>query len=199
MDRRQRLRSLILIGGASGVLAFGTSAPAHAWQHWPNNYHLTYGVSGQQYWVGPDASPYSSGIDTAVGNWNSASGPVSYSKTTVQANSRLDWTYPGTSNGACANTLFFVNTTNVQDANGNPTSNYWWAKVQIRPDINNSGACGPGSHRKGIFGHEMGHALGLAHVHGGALRLMDRDIAFPDHYSVNAPTSDDVNGVNNLY
>jgi hypothetical protein len=183
----------------AATLLAALAAPAQAYQHWPHNYHLTFGAQGQKYWIGELAETNEPAIDDAVSSWNSASGKVSYSQTGTQSQSRLDFTHPSGDNGACANTLFFVDTDNVGNANGAPTKNYWWAKVQVRDALNDTDACGPVNHRRGILAHEMGHALGLAHVTGGAARIMRTYIAYPANYGINVPQPDDIAGVNALY
>lgn len=184
---------------AAVALGVAVAGPVQAYQHWPNNAHLTYGASGQQFWIGPDAQVNQNAIIRGVQSWNAASGEVSYSETGTQANSRLDFTHPAAANGTCANTQFFVDTTLLNPGGGAPTRNYWWAKVQVRDALNNTNACGPVDHRRGIMAHEMGHALGLAHVDGGGARIMQAEIAYPQWYDVNTPQPDDVNGVNALY
>ncbi|NRG47577.1 matrixin family metalloprotease [Bacillus sp. CRN 9] len=47
---------------------------------------------------------------------------------------------------------------------------------------------------KGVWGHELGHALGLAHVNG-----TNRLMYSTDARTVYKPTSDEINGVNSLY
>lgn len=47
---------------------------------------------------------------------------------------------------------------------------------------------------KGVFAHEIGHALGLDHVSGSNKLMYDND-----GRTVYKPTSDEVNGVNHLY
>lgn len=56
--------------------------------------------------------------------------------------------------------------------------------------LNNYGA----STVKGVWAHELGHALGLDHVSGDNKLMYDND-----GRTVYKPTSDEINGVNSLY
>jgi hypothetical protein len=76
-----------------------------------------------------------------------------------------------------------------------PTQNWWWGKVTISPYLKVEGECGASGHRKAIVAHEQGHVMGLAHA-ANSDRLMYGGISGT---SVNAPTADDVNGINHLY
>lgn len=197
------MRARRFVAAASALVAatiVATVTPnAMAFNTWSNR-HLIYGVSGQQYWIGPSAAQHhGTAIPNAVQRWNNAVGIVSYTRTNVKANSRLDFTRIDTNDNACAVTWHFVDTTRVNDANGTPTRNWAWAKVQIRPQLADAGACGPADHRGGVLAHEMGHAMGLAHRTDQSQVLMNNKIAWSGWYDVNTPRQDDINGVNFLY
>lgn len=195
MKRRNRFRAAGL--GLVVMAAMYASPSSVAYNTWSDR-HLTYGVVGQKYWLDQTAVDNNEGaILDGVAAWNATSTPVSYSRTTVKSSSRLDWYRISTNDSACAVARHFVDTTNVNGADGVPESNWWWGRVNIRPQLKTPAACGPATHREGVLAHEMGHVMGLAHVNGGANRLMRTDISSLDN--VNTPRQDDIDGINHLY
>lgn len=204
MVKPQRVRSLLArwarartVAVATGVALLIGCPAASAYVTWSDR-HLTYGVSGQKYWISDGAASFAgTAINSSVSLWNATSTPVSYSRTTTKSASRLDWYHVTTDDGFCAVTRMFVNTTNVNGATGAPTSNWWWAKVNIRTIFHDTDLCGPTNHRPAVLAHEMGHAMGLAHAPGSV--LMNAHIAWSDFYGINAPRADDIAGIKHLY
>lgn len=196
----RKTRKAALAGAAALILTPGLLAAiptASAFNTW-NDRHLTYGVVNQRFWLDATAVQHNeNAIVKGVARWNSAPGtPVSYTPTTVKANSRLDFYRVAKNDGNCSVARHFVNTTNVNTGpGGRPASNWWWGRVNNRPALKNTALCGPASHRKGIVAHEMGHVMGLAH-HANSNRLMFTGIAGT---TVNKPHKGDRNGINHLY
>lgn len=192
--RRNRLLAAAISGLA--LVALGPS-PAQAYQTW-DDHHLTYGVTSQRFWLADSAvNNNDNAIHDAVALWNATPTPISYSETQTQSVSRMDFYHStATGTGLCATTRLYVDTTEITNGgNTAPTRNWWWGKVIIYPDLKDAAACGPSGHRAAIVAHEQGHVMGLAHaVHSN--RLMYAGLASTD---VNAPTGDDVNGINHLY
>lgn len=175
------------------VIAVLSPSQAHAYQTF-NNHKLTYGVSGQKFWLDTTAATTNNAaIHNGVALWNATTTPVSYVETTVKGQSRLDFYHPAhpAIAGMCAYTEWFVDTAQVNPSH----QNWWWAKVSLTDDLTDVTACGPGIHRKAIVAHEQGHAMGLAHAIRSD-RLMYGAIATT---TVEAPQPDDISGINYLY
>jgi hypothetical protein len=175
--------TLVAVATCGVVLA--TAAPVAGYNTF-GDHRLTYGVVNQQYWIDSSASSLS-GINTAFSRWNATSTPASWSHTTVQANSHIDTYLTSTVHSWWGITDFYVSTTQLSVP---PTQNWWWAKIRLDGDWANC------PNKTGVIGHEIGHAMGLAHVDGGNPRLMRTDIA---NLSTNTPWPDDVAGINHLY
>jgi Zn-dependent protease with chaperone function len=157
----------------------------------PSTTTLTYGISGQQYWLAPGAVDNNeNAIVSGVGLWNATSTPVSYSRTYTQSASRMDFYYNATG-GYCATTYYYVNTTTVNPNN----QNWWWGKVYTTQHLKEPSNCGNADHRKAVLAHEQGHVMGLDHAVSSS-RLMYTWIGGTN---VNAPQPDDVDGINYLY
>jgi hypothetical protein len=193
MTRSQRLSALVAaVFGTAGLILAGI-VPANAYNTF-NDHHLVYGVHNQYYWLDssevaahPNAAP--AGVDAWSNTTNTS---VYYVRTYTKSQSRLDFYQRSTSSGTyCAITAMYVDTSVVNQN----TTNWWWAKVTSDPLLSNASACGSSTHRKGIFAHEMGHAMGLAH-NSNSGTLMYTQISST---SVNGPKGDDTNGVNHLY
>ncbi|HWU33464.1 MAG TPA: matrixin family metalloprotease, partial [Marmoricola sp.] len=160
-----------------------------------NSHRLTFGVSGQKFWLDATAAnTYSPAIHGGVGLWNATSTPISYAETTMKSQSRLDFYHPANSAvvGACGYTEWYVDTSKV-----NPSiQNWWWAKVSLTNKLTDEVSCGPQTHRKAIVAHEQGHAMGLAHAILSDRLMYD---AIAAQLNINSPQPDDVNGINYLY
>lgn len=194
---RNHLWKVGAVAAAVAGVAALTPGPAHAYQTW-NDHRLTYGVTGQEFWLSPSAvSNNAPAIRAAVPLWNATATPISYSETSTQSASRMDFYHnDNVGTGLCATTRLYVNTTDVTGGGSHaPTQNWWWGKVVIYPDLWDAASCGPQSHRAAIVAHEQGHVMGLAHA-VNSNRLMYAGIAATN---VNRPSADDINGINHLY
>lgn len=191
--RPRRPAALAVAAAASTTLTLWPAGPARGYQTF-NSHRLTYGVSGQRFWLDATAvAANSPGIYNATALWNATASPISYTETTVKAQSRLDFYHPAhpESAGLCGYTEWFVDTTEIDPA----VQNWWWAKVSLTNNLTDIDKCGPGIHRKAIVAHEQGHAMGLAHAVRSD-RLMYTWIATT---TVNDPQPDDIAGINYLY
>lgn len=179
---------------AVAMLTLLAPAQTQAYQTF-NSHRLTFGVSGQKFWLDSTAaSTYNLAIHSGVSLWNATATPVSYTETTVKAQSRLDFYHPALSAvaGACGYTEWYVDTSQV-----NPSAqNWWWAKVNLTNKLTDAVGCGPQPHRKAIVAHEQGHAMGLAHAFLPDRLMYD---AIAATLTINAPQPDDVLGINYLY
>ena len=193
MSTSYRCALTALITVLIAALLSVATGPAWAYQTF-HDHKLIYGVSGQRFWLSPSAvANNSAAIHDGIPLWNATTTPVSYTETTIQSQSRLDFynnlNYDDPSN--CAFTKVFVDTTSVDP----DVQNWWWGKVVITPLLKDEWNCGNGAHRKAIVAHEQGHAMGLAHVIDSS-RLMYDWIGLTN---VNAPQPDDIDGINHLY
>lgn len=166
------------------------ASSAEAYQTF-SNHKLTYGVTGQKYWVAASAGTYSGEIDQGVALWNATPTPASYARTTTKSVSRMDF-YGDTNPNAnyCGYTWWYVNTSRI-----NPElQNWWWARVYLSRQLLTL-RCGMASHEKAIVAHEQGHVMGLDHT-SLSNQLMYSDIAITN---INQPQADDIAGINYLY
>lgn len=198
MTRAKKLRLIgAAVGGVAAMMAVAAQAPANGYQTW-GDHKLTYGVTGQKFWLDSTAANNNNAaIHDGVALWNATKTPISYSETATKASSRMDFYHTSATNVSwCGITYLYVDTTDLT-AGGTkaPTRNWWWGKVTLSPLLKNTAACGASGHRKAIVAHEQGHVMGLAHAVNSD-RLMYSGIAGT---GVNAPISDDVNGINHLY
>jgi len=188
LRRRWVAGAALLAAAAAVALAVG---PAGAYQTF-NNHTLTYGVSGQQYWLSANAvSNNENAIVSGVGLWNATSTPASYSRTYTQSSSRMDFYYNATG-GYCATTYYYVDESPVNPNN----QNWWWGKVYTTEHLKEPINCGNADHRPAILAHEQGHVMGLNHLDNGPARLM---YTYISGTNVNSPQPDDIAGINFLY
>lgn len=176
-----------------------------------SDYNLKYGVgaygaSDQHYYVTSSATPYESSIDSAVHDWiytTSRIGvttPISYTQTSVQANSRMDLyagAYWPSSSGIKGATYWMSGSSPVSGGDGvtsttGPLSDWVWGKIKLNtPNFSDLGAWD----RKGVVAHEIGHVFGLAHVTAANAIMWN----YTATRTVNTAQKDDLNGINHLY
>jgi hypothetical protein len=182
------------------VLALATmlvldATPAYAYNTW-NDHRLwsgvgDYGYNNQYYYVDGSAGAYLGTATAAMDDWiytterTGITTPISFLRTTYRPASIIDvfqinyvapwWGFTTHYNG---------------DAEIEPTDGNWsWTLVQL------DGAFAQCRNQQGVIAHEMGHALGLAHVDTMS-SVMYVDIAYT---SVTAAVADDLYGINHLY
>src|SRR5690625_2763472 len=83
-------RSALVLVLATLILSVGFGASAEAYNTF-NNHRLKFGVVGQKYWDSPSAHPYHLRIRNSWIRWNSTNTPISVHRTTVKANSHVDF------------------------------------------------------------------------------------------------------------
>lgn len=159
-----------------------------------DGHRLTYGVVNQEYWLDSTAvANNESAIIAGVGKWNATASPFDFSRTSVKANSHIDFYRQADDDWFCAGTQYYVSTTRLDIP---PSQNWWWAKVTTRPQLKtNPYSCGEASHRDGMLAHEVGHAIGLDHVNSPS-QLMYVDIGIT---AVEKPQPGEVADINSLY
>lgn len=162
-----------------------------------------YGASDQHYFVASSASVCETNIDRAVSDWvytTSRLGvttPISYTQTTVQTNSRMDFhygTYHPSSYGILGDTTFYNGDTAVGGylAGKDPAVNWVWSKIRLNnPNFKNLSDF----NEEGTAAHEMGHGMGLKHVSATNAVMCQLGAG----RTVNNAQKDDCNGINYLY
>jgi len=168
------------------------SVPANSYDTF-DDHTLLGGVSSRQYYLTASAV---ANIETAtlagVGNWNASAAPVNWTIAS-EANGEVvfNWVQSNATD-ACALTYWWYDGV----FHSYPEQNWNWSKVNIRSLIKNPDYCGPTGHRQGIVAHELGHAMGLAHVFSRPAMIMYVWVA---DTSVNDPGDDDIEGIKHLY
>lgn len=189
-----RVRSITTFGVAMSLMLWmAGAASAYATHH---DHHLTYGVTGQKFYLDSTAISRTNAIAQAVNVWNATSTPISYARTYTQSQSRMDFHENSSSGYAfCATTRVFIDTTDVTSQAD--TTNWWWARVYIDPTIDVASLCGTQTtvHRGSIVAHEMGHGMGLAHTSNAATLMYNGQAGT----AVYKPAADDIAGINHLY
>lgn len=196
----------------AALMFIGVQMPttAHAYKDYADH-KLKYGVgaygsNNQHYYVTSSAMPYESSIDSAICDWiytTSRIGvttPISYTQTSVQANSRMDiyaGAYWPSSSGIKGAAYWMSGSSPVPGGDGvtsttGPLTDWVWGKIKLNnPNFSNLGTWD----RKGVVAHEMGHVFGLAHVTATNVIMWN----YSASRSVNTARKDDLNGINHLY
>ena len=171
------------------------AAPAQAYATW-NDHRLWDGVGGwggynQFYYVDGSASAHLGTAVAAMDDWiystarTGVSTPISFVRTTYRPNSVLDVFKTDAITPWWGLTTLYNNDVEQNEWDGN----WSWAYVQL------DGGFAYCANQQGVIAHEMGHAMGLAHVSTPSSVMYD-DIAYT---SVTAAVADDLNGINHLY
>lgn len=157
-----------------------------------------YGANDQHYHIASSASTYASTIDSAMHDWiytTSRLGittPISYTKTSVQENSRMDLhagNYYSASTGYIATTTWWN-----QSTQANPSATDWvWGKIQLNIPVYGTLSS---TNKKGSTAHEMGHVMGLGENNTRTNSVMCQLGA---GRTVSSAQADDCNGINAIY
>lgn len=205
-SRPKLLISLVL----SMAMLFFSAVPAYAYA--TTGYVLTggvgnYGYTNRYYYVDSScSSTMTSDIATAWSQWiNTTSSvgittPISVVKTSTQSSSVFDFYYRNQyeeEDGVYGVTLFWLYSTQVSPTGYMPTQNWGWTQIILNnPNFVSLPRSSGGLNRqKGVIAHEIGHAMGLAHV-SDPNRLM---YPYGNTVNVDSCTSDELNGINSLY
>jgi len=168
-----------------------------------------YGYSNRYYYVDSSCSNLSyltTDIASAWSDWiytTSSLGittPISVINTGTKSNSVFDFYYQAkypSSDGVYGVTLFWTGTSLAAPEGYMPSNNWGWAQIILNnPNFSYlSRNISSLNKRKGVVAHEIGHAMGLQHV-SYSYRLM---YPYGDTVTVDACTSDELNGINALY
>lgn len=156
-----------------------------------------YGANKRYYWL--DGSTFSEGnlINTAMDEWIYSTGrtgvttPISFRSTTTKSSSVIDFykgSYYDEVFGILAVTWHYRYDRSVDEY----YENWGWTEIWINsPSYDREYAEG----RKATIAHEIGHALGLAHV-SSVYSLMYSTLKGAQ---ANTATADEMHGINYLY
>lgn len=196
---------LPLVVVAAAMLVLPASAFAYVTT---SPYHLKYGVgaygaSDQHYFVASSASTCETAIDNARYDWVYTTArlgittPISYTQTTVQSNSRMDFhygTYHPESSGITGDTSFYNGSTAVGGylGGGDPSVDWVWSKIRLNnPNFKSLSAF----NEEGTAAHEMGHGMGMKHTSATNQVMCQLGAG----RTVNNAQADDLAGINYLY
>lgn len=177
------------------VVSGGGAAFAYDTYGQPNDYHLTGGVYGREYYFFNSASVALQNFAYS-GKWlwgNAMPGKVAWSETSNVNNAEMNFLQSTVDTDYCAETSFWGSAGNNVDPDH---GNYAYTKVQIDYDFWNYGTPDLCTNQQGIVTHEIGHVMGIDHVPHGSAAIMVWDIAAETFV---APKLDDENGINHIY
>ena len=208
-----RLRQWLVLGAVglgcllmlpSTVLAYNTF----------NDYKLlggvgNYGANDRYYFICDGASPYASAIHDAIDGWvytTSRLGvttPISWLQTSVQTSSVMDLHASGwatRASGVIGATEFWKDGARMVPRGEAPDGNWAWTHIWINTNVYDTSDMACNGHtaaynRIGTWSHEMGHAMGLAHV-SSTSKVMCQ---LGGGRTVKLAQVDDCNGINHLY
>lgn len=180
--------SIVITGALVAALGCG---PADAYQL-DNGHRLTYGVSGQKYWLSASAvNNNEDAITAGVALWNATATPVSFSRTSTQSVSRMDfYNDGGTGSGNCAYT--------------------WWCQHHSRSCVRAELVVVTGIHHAEVEEYSRMRAGGTPQSDRRA-RTGPRDgsrsrreigpayVCRNRGHRCQRPTNDDINGISYLY
>lgn len=185
--KMKKTLNLILI--LSVILLLFTCNFAYAYNTF-NGHILTGGINDKPYYNGATGywkTPYNNSFN----NWYNTSTSFYFYETTNISDARIEcYSYSNLYDGLNGYTELYV--PGIGLTQNSPTDNWAWARVHINTA---SLASTSADFDNGVAGHEIGHAIGLAHNFGD-------DVLMNTHAggrTVTKPQQDDIDGVNSLY
>jgi hypothetical protein len=204
MKKFKFMTSLVL----TFAILIASTNHAYAYATYSGEYKINggvgnYGSNNRYYYITSSISTYAGLIDNAVSSWvytTSRLGittPISIVKTTTQSASVFDFylTTMLADYGTIGQTNWFTYSGSVTRADGTPTSNWDWTKITFNTNTFSEINLLNNTQRQGVAAHELGHAMGLAHI-------WDKNsIMYPygNTVQVYQPQGDDCDGINHLY
>ncbi len=201
--KNKQVKTLLALVGVL-VMLFVSLIPAFSYNTF-NNHKLNGGVgnSGKNtryYYLDSSASGHAMIIDAAVSSWNNTkknpgvTTPIWFKKTTTKSSSIMDCYVKNSSDTTILGSTTFYSGSGSSSKQIDPYSSNWtWAKVIM---YKNSQSGMSTTKKQGVFAHEMGHVMGLAHNNTNPKTIMCQTAYGRTAYR---PAIDDCNGINHLY
>lgn len=195
MTSRKRGTGVFAMAVAITAALLLHATPAQAYSTWGDHRLINgvgnYGSNNQYYYVDATASAHRNTAIAAMNDWiytttrTGVTTPISFLRTTYRPSSKVDIVQVNYVAPWWGFTTHYNGNTMLEPWDGN----WYWALIQL------DGAFAQCPNQKGVIAHEIGHAMGLAHVTTASSVMYD-EIAYT---SVTAAVADDLNGINHLY